>query len=67
MPLWRSSEDGISIVRSFVAKNFVAAVAFLNAVAEVAEAQGHHPDMHLTEYRNVEIRLHTFSMGGMTV
>lgn len=52
------------MVRSFVAKNFVSAMAFLNAVAKIAEEQGHHPDLHLTQYRNVEIRLQTHSMGG---
>lgn len=64
LPLWTSSAEGDFIVRSFVAKNFVAAMAFLNGVAEIAEEQGHHPDLHLTQYRNVEIRLQTHSMGG---
>lgn len=64
LPLWTSSAEGDFIARSFVAKNFVAAMAFLNGVAEVAEEQGHHPDLHLTQYRNVEIRLQTHSMGG---
>lgn len=64
LPLWTSSAEGDFIVRSFVAKNFVAAMAFLNGVAEIAEEQGHHPDLHLTQYRNIEIRLHTHSMGG---
>lgn len=64
MPLWKPSAEGDFIVRSFVAKNFLAAMAFLNGVGEVAEEQGHHPDMHLTQYRNVEIRLQTHSMGG---
>ena len=64
MPLWASSESGDAIIRSFVSTNFVTAMAFLNEVATVAEEQGHHPDLHLTQYRNVEIRLQTFSMGG---
>jgi hypothetical protein len=29
---------------------------FLNAVATLAEANGHHPDLHLTSYRDVEVR-----------
>lgn len=56
--------EGDRIARSFVAKNFVAAMEFLNQVARVAEEQGHHPDIHLTQYRNVEIQLQTHSMGG---
>ncbi|CAM9708485.1 unnamed protein product, partial [Hapterophycus canaliculatus] len=66
LPLWTSSPDGNFIVRSFVAKNFVSAMTFLNGVAKVAEEQGHHPDLHLTQYRNVEVRLQTHSMGGVT-
>ncbi|CAM9369897.1 unnamed protein product [Ectocarpus sp. 6 AP-2014] len=66
LPLWTSTPHGDFIVRSFVAKNFVSAMAFLNEVATVAEEQGHHPDLHLTQYRNVEIRLQTHSMGGVT-
>lgn len=64
LPLWTSSAEGDFIVRSFVAKNFVSAMAFLNGVATIAEEQGHHPDLHLTQYRKVEIRLQTHSMGG---
>lgn len=62
--MWIPSDSGDYISRSFVAKNFVAAMAFLNRAAEVAEAQGHHPDLHVTKYRNVEICLYTHSMGG---
>jgi 4a-hydroxytetrahydrobiopterin dehydratase len=57
LPAWQLSEDHRSISRSFVAKNFVAAVDFFNAVKEVAEAEGHHPDLHLANYREVQVRL----------
>ncbi|CAM9546391.1 unnamed protein product [Phaeothamnion confervicola] len=39
---------------------------FLNKVAAVAEREGHHPDVHLTEYRNVKVVLWTHSMNGLT-
>jgi pterin-4a-carbinolamine dehydratase len=32
-----------------------AAVKFFNQVAEVAEEEGHHPDLHLTNYREVQV------------
>lgn len=32
-----------------------AAVKFFNRVAEVAEQEGHHPDLHLTNYREVQV------------
>ncbi len=33
----------------------VAAVKFFDQVAEVAEEEGHHPDLHLTDYREVMV------------
>jgi 4a-hydroxytetrahydrobiopterin dehydratase len=39
-------------------------MAFLNAVAEVAEAETHHPDLHLTSYRDVRLDLSTHAVGG---
>ena len=32
-----------------------AAIAFFTEVMEVAEAEGHHPDLHLTNYRDVRV------------
>lgn len=40
-----------------MAKNFVAAIDFFNAVKEVAEAENHHPDLHLVNYREVQVRI----------
>jgi 4a-hydroxytetrahydrobiopterin dehydratase len=54
MPLWTINGAG-HLSRSFVAKNFLIAMEFLNSIASIAEANGHHPDMHLTSYRNVEL------------
>lgn len=53
-------------MRSFTAKNFQCAMNFLNLVGQVAETAGHHPDLHLTAYRNVEIVLYTHSVKGIT-
>eukprot|EP00904_Undaria_pinnatifida_P004183 jgi/Undpi1/13766/HiC_scaffold_9.g03417.m1 len=66
LPLWVLSESGDAIIRSFVAKDFVAAMAFMSEVARISEEQGHHPDLHLTQYRHVEILLQTHQMGGVT-
>ena len=41
-------------------------MAFLNAAATIAEDQGHHPDLHVTGYRNVAVELYTHSVGGLT-
>ncbi|PNW84164.1 hypothetical protein CHLRE_04g223800v5 [Chlamydomonas reinhardtii] len=67
LPAWRLNADSTAISRSFVAKNFMAAIAFFNKVAEVAEAQGHHPDLHLRNFREVEVVVSTHAVGGITL
>mmetsp|Transcript_17084 Transcript_17084/g.33026 ORF Transcript_17084/g.33026 Transcript_17084/m.33026 type:complete len:160 (-) Transcript_17084:950-1429(-) len=65
LPKWVVSHDGTAITRSFVAKNWVSAMNFFNSVSEIAEASNHHPDFHLTGYRNVEVQLSTHTIGGV--
>ena len=64
LPLWSLSRGGKAIERAFVARNFAAAVAFFNDVARVAEAETHHPDLHLENYRDVRVVLSTHAVGG---
>lgn len=40
---------------------------FLNDVSALAEEEGHHPDLHLTGWRNVEVRLTTHAIGGLSL
>jgi 4a-hydroxytetrahydrobiopterin dehydratase len=58
VPAWSLDAESNKISRSFVAKNFLAALDFFKHVGEIAEAANHHPDLHLTSYRNVEVRAH---------
>ena len=39
----------------------------INDVGKIAEREGHHPDFHLTSYRNVEIVLSTHSFGDVAI
>jgi 4a-hydroxytetrahydrobiopterin dehydratase len=66
VPHWQVSEDGKSLRRSWRAQDFMAALEFFNAVAQVAEAEDHHPDLHLAGYRNVTIELSTHAIGGLS-
>lgn len=63
---WRLTADGKRIRKEWKMKNFVAAMEFFNAVAREAEAQGHHPDLHLEQYRNAAIELWTHAIGGLS-
>jgi len=63
---WRLSDDGQRIVKDWKMKNFRAGMAFLHDVAQLAEEQGHHPDLHLQQYRHVSIVLWTHAIGGLS-
>jgi 4a-hydroxytetrahydrobiopterin dehydratase len=63
---WTLAHDGKLISRRWVAKNFMTAIGFFNKVAELAEEEGHHPDLHLEGYRNVTINLTTHAIGGLS-
>jgi len=63
---WEVVHNGERIRREWVVKNFLAGMAFFEKVAEVAEAEGHHPDLHLVGYRNVAIEIWTHAIGGLS-
>ncbi len=63
---WRITDDGKRIHREWKMKSFMKAMDFLNRVAEIAEAEGHHPDLHLVSYRLVMIEIWTHAVGGLT-
>jgi 4a-hydroxytetrahydrobiopterin dehydratase len=44
-PKWHLSPDATKVERAFKFKNFKEALAFVNKVGEIAEAEGHHPDI----------------------
>jgi len=66
LPGWRLVVGEQRIRREWVVKNFMAGMRFFNRVAELAEADGHHPDIHLEGYRNVSIELWTHAIGGLS-
>jgi 4a-hydroxytetrahydrobiopterin dehydratase len=63
---WYLTHDGQRIRKDWTVKNFMAGMRFFNQVAEVAEADGHHPDVHLWGYRNAWIELWTHAIGGLS-
>ena len=63
---WRLTHDGLRIRKDWVAKGFTAALDFFNRVAQLAEQEGHHPDLHLEGYRNVWIEIWTHAIGGLS-
>ena len=66
VPGWAVTPDGKRIARTWKLKNFVAGLKFFNTVGDLAEAEGHHPDLHLASYRMATIEIWTHAVGGLT-
>lgn len=60
------SRVGGTLTKTFTFKGFKGAVAFVNRVAEAANATNHHPDIHLERYKTVRIVLTTHIAHGLT-
>jgi len=63
IPGWTLKDNAIE--RDFTFKDFKAAIAFVNKVAEIAEEQGHHPDIYIS-YNKVHLTLSTHKIGGLS-
>ena len=61
---WR--REGQAIVREWTFADFAQAIAFVNRVAEAAEAANHHPDILVHGWNKVRLELSTHSQGGLT-
>ena len=59
-------QEGRVLVREFAFPDFRAAIAFVDRVAEAAEAADHHPDILVHGYKRVRLTLTTHSAGGLT-
>ena len=65
-PGWRLVEsDPLKIERSFKHKDFAQAMAFVNTVAGIAEAEAHHPDIRIS-WNRVQLELFTHAIDGLS-
>ena len=51
--------------KKFSFKNFKEAMDFVNAIAEIAEQECHHPDIYIV-YNKVDIELYTHAVNGLS-
>jgi 4a-hydroxytetrahydrobiopterin dehydratase len=63
---WTLAEDARSIARSFKFRDFYRTMSFVNAIAHVANAEDHHPDLEIG-YGYCRVRYRTHSIGGLSV
>lgn len=64
LPEWRLHDDAKRISRRFAFKNFKQALAFVNALGELAEKEFHHPDIALG-WGYAEVTFMTHSIDGL--
>ena len=62
---WTLTSDNKSISRDFVFKDFKESMTFINKVADLAESEGHHPDIHCF-WNKVKLELSTHAIGGLS-
>ena len=63
---WTLVPNGTRIRKEWIVKNFQEGIEFFKRVAEVSESEGHHPDLHLVEYRLTVIEIWTHAIGGLS-
>lgn len=61
----RGGAGGDRLLKTVERKDFVEAMRFVNAVADVAESRNHHPDIAI-HWNRVELELWTHTAGGVT-
>jgi 4a-hydroxytetrahydrobiopterin dehydratase len=57
--------DEHHLAKTYKFKNFVQALDFVNRVGAIAEAEGHHPDIHLA-WGKAHVETWTHSIGGLS-
>ncbi len=61
---WTLDDNG-HLTRSYKFDDFAATLEFVNRVGELAEQEGHHPNIHFT-YGKATIELYTHKVDGLT-
>ena len=64
VPGW-SVVDNKKLLREFTFKDFIESMKFVNTVADIANAEGHHPDIYIF-YNLVRLGLSTHAIGGLS-
>ena len=54
------------VTKQFGLKNFRAVIAFVTTVMEIAEVEGHHPDLNIHDYRLLTVSLITHAIHGLS-
>jgi 4a-hydroxytetrahydrobiopterin dehydratase len=65
VPGWTTDAEG-KLTRNIALGNFKEALALVNKIGDLAEQEGHHPDLTLHSWNQVRIELYTHSIKGLS-
>ena len=65
VPQWQLDEAHKVITRTFSFKGYYKTIAFVNAIAWIAQQQGHHPDLEVS-FGKVVVHFSTHAVSGLT-
>lgn len=63
---WRQVDDGLAIEKTFRFADYHRTMAFVNALAFIAHAEDHHPDLGV-HYDRCVVRYSTHDVGGLSI
>ncbi|KAA3478124.1 Pterin-4-alpha-carbinolamine dehydratase [Gossypium australe] len=65
---WNLANEGgtLKLKRSWKVKSFTKGLEMFQLISDIAEAEGHHPDLHLVGWNNVTVEIWTHAVGGLT-
>ncbi|KAL4367545.1 hypothetical protein GQ457_05G027770 [Hibiscus cannabinus] len=65
---WNLVNEGgtLKLKKSWKVKSFTKGLEMFQLISDIAEAEGHHPDLHLVGWNNVTVEIWTHAVGGLT-
>jgi len=64
---WNTINNDLAIQKEFKLKNFKETMELVNKIAELAESEGHHPDLNIHNWNQLTITLSTHAIGGLSI
>lgn len=62
---WEFDKKYRKISKEFIFEDFISSILFVNKISQIAEEEGHHPDIHIS-YNKVFIEISTHAIKGLS-
>ena len=64
---WTIVENDTKMEREYEFKDFKEALDFVIRAGEIAEEEGHHPNIYIHDWNKVKMTLYTHAIGGLSI